>query len=101
MRIEELKQSNLIYKVNLNETLNDIALKFNTTIDTLKLENNISEVEYGDVIIIPEKNLAVHVVKPTENILDVAKLYSTTVSHIIEVNNLASTNLFIGQKLII
>lgn len=101
MKIEEIKQNNLIYKVNFNENLNIIAKKFNTTVETLKIENNIEDVEFGDVIIIPEKNLAVHVVKPAETLLDISKKYSTTVNHIKEINKLVSNNLFIGQKLII
>lgn len=101
MRIEEIKKKDIVYKVKENETLLDIAKKFNTTVDSLKLENNISEVEFGDVIIILEKNLAVHVVKPAETLLDIAKKYHTTTKHIIELNNLASANIFIGQKLVI
>lgn len=101
MKIEEIKQTNLVYKVKQNETLNDISKKFNATIETLKIENGISDVEFGDVIIIPEKNLALHVVKPAETLVNIAKQYSTTINHIMKINNLTSHNLFIGQKLII
>lgn len=101
MRIEEIKQKNIVYKVKENETLSDIAKKFNTTVESLKLENKINEVDFGDVIIIFKKNLALHVVKPAETLLDIAKKYHTTIKHIIEVNNLVSTNIFIGQKLVI
>jgi len=57
MKIEEIKQTNLVYKVKQNETLNDISKKFNTTIETLKIENGIADVEFGDVIVIPEKEV--------------------------------------------
>lgn len=101
MKIEEISENNIIYKIKRNETLKDIAKKFNTTEELIRQENEIEEIEEGDVVLIAEKNRAVYVVKPLDNLSSVANKFNVTKEYIINKNKLLSERLFIGQKLII
>ena len=55
----------------------------------------------GDLLYISTQNALIYVVKPLENINTIAKKLNVTKEQLIEKNNLKSTNLFIGQKLIV
>ena len=45
-----------IHIVNDNETIEDIIKKYDTTLDNIKTYNNITNLNYGDKLIIPEYN---------------------------------------------
>jgi len=102
MKIEVIKENDILYAVKQNETLKDIALKFNTTEELLKNYNDLkNDVDFGDVILINEKNKALYIVKPLDNLDSISKKFMVSTQEIIRKNNLATTKLFIGQKLII
>lgn len=45
-----------IHIVNENETIEDIIKKYDTTLDNIKMYNNITNLNYGDKLIIPDSN---------------------------------------------
>lgn len=97
--IKEYNYFSKIYKVEGNETMNEISLKFNIEPSILYEFNDIKEIEKGDLIFIPKKNLAIHIVSPCETLESIAKKYDVSIDYIKSKNNI--TNLFVGLKLYI
>lgn len=83
-----------VYKVE-NESLNDIAKKFDINVVLLKKINNIEHVSKGDYIIMPTENT--YVVKPMESIYTIAQKLNVNPEYLKQKNNTA--NVFIGQIL--
>lgn len=113
------------YTVVKGDTLYGIANKFNTTIEEIKRLNNLTTntLTIGQKLIIPtlndsetpnepeEPNLPtepetpveteIYVVKKGDSLWLIAKNNNTTVDEIIDLNNLSSINLQIGDQLLI
>ena len=96
----------VIYTVKRGDSLYNIAKNFNTTVDTIKKLNNLTNtlLSIGMELKIPvtsnnENNL--YVVKKGESLYSIAKKFNTTVDIIKRKNNLTSNLLSIGQELII
>ncbi len=108
------------YTVQPGDTIYSIANKFNMPVNTLVNMNNlkspllavgqnlkISENTYNMPGIIrecygnnySEPTYQTYTVKKNDNLYNIAKKYDTTVDNIIQLNNLKSTNLEIGQIL--
>ena len=94
------------YTVKSGDSLWSIAKKYNISVEDLKEENGLTNslLTIGDVLKIPtieatedKKNL--YVVKKGDSLYKIAQNYDTTVSELMELNNLTSTNLSIGQLL--
>lgn len=98
-------QENTVYTVQAGDTLTSIARDFEVEVDAILLANNIidpSRIRVGQQLIIPTVALAIprhHAVQAGETLNDIATRYNTTVQAIIDVNELSSTNLSIGQIL--
>lgn len=102
---------NIIYTVEKGDSLYSIAKKYNTTVDAIKLANNLlsNSLTIGTVLEIPTNNSGVnvesnpryHTVSKGESLYSIAKRYNTTVDDIKRKNNLTSNVLSIGQNLII
>ena len=91
----------LIVKVGYNDTLSKIAERYNLTTKILSTaNNNITQVEEGDYVIIPFKAKAIHTVRPLETINEIANKYGVNVDKLKLDNNIVAP-LFIGQQLII
>lgn len=60
---------------------------------------NTRDITTGDLIILSKPRSVRYVVKPLEKIDDIAKKFGVATQYIIEVNNLASHKLFVGQIL--
>ena len=94
---------NIKYTVKLGDSLYSIARKYNTTVNELKLLNNLkSEIlSIGQVIKIPsESNDNVntnYTVKSGDSLYSIARKYNTTVNELKKLNNLKSEFLSIGQ----
>lgn len=119
------------YVVRPGDTLFGIALRFNTTVGALQRANNISNpnlIFVGQRLVIPPSgavaplptaitiqsggaqtapldstNMPVlYTVRPGDNLYNLAIRYNTTVSALVNANNIANPNLiFVGQTLII
>lgn len=97
----------LLYKVKAGDSLWKIANQYNTTVETLKNINNLtnSNLIINQQIFIPKntqsgvKNDNIYVVKKGDSLFDIAAAKGVTVSQIKELNNLKSDVLQIGQVL--
>ena len=96
------------YTVQKGDSLWSIAKKYNTTIEELKAANNLSSnlLSVGQILKIPTaqevpENYTIYTVQKGDTLYKIANEYNLTVDDLIEYNNLSSTNLSIGQKILI
>lgn len=94
------------YTVKKGDNLYSIAQKFNTSVNTLKEINNLGNntLSIGQQLLIPSNNSNLenyYIVVSGDNLYSIARKYNTTVSEIMNLNNLTSANLKIGQKIMI
>lgn len=106
------------YTVQKGDNLYSIASKFNTTVSQIKQDNSLinNDLEIGQVLKIKvgeemigvescygegyedlANNYLTYTVKKGDSIYSIARNYNTTVDKIMKLNNLANTNLAIGQ----
>ena len=97
-----------IYIVRQGDTLWGIARKFNTTVNALVIANNIQNRNYiyvGQRIIIPLNNKYGYItyrIKYGDTLWGIARKFNTTISHIVNLNNIENPNLiYAGNVLII
>ncbi|MBQ2872492.1 MAG: LysM peptidoglycan-binding domain-containing protein [Bacilli bacterium] len=102
-----IKKSNT-YIVKKGDSLYQIAIKYNTTVEKLKKLNNITSnsLSIGQVLKIPvgetesiEENS--YTVQKGDSLYQIAIKYNTSVDELKKINNLSSNILSIGQKLIL
>ena len=95
------------YTVKSGDTLYSIAKKYNTTVNAITTLNNLtsSTLSIGQTLKIPvstqNSTEKTYTVKSGDTLYSIARKYNTTVSDLINRNNLKTSNLSIGQKLII
>lgn len=98
------------YTVQAGDTLYSIAKKFNITLNDLVKTNNIkgTNLSIGQVLQIPQptgstgtggEDIIIYLVKPGDSLYSIAKKYGLTVEKLMQLNNLTSTNLKVGQLL--
>lgn len=100
------------YVVQSGDSLYSIARKFNTTVAKLQELNNLTSnlLQIGQVLIVSEaitstptppttQDYIIYTVKSGDSLWKIANEYNVTVSEIIELNNLGTTLLQIGQQL--
>lgn len=101
----DIPNSNQItYTVQKGDSLWAIANKFDTTVDQIKITNNLSSntLSIGQVLIIPSSSSFItYTVQKGDSLWVIANKYNTTVDNIKKLNNLSSDLLSIGQKLLI
>lgn len=90
------------YIVVKGDNLYDLAKKFNTSIDQIKLLNNLEndKLSIGQILKVP-KNNNTYIVQKGESLYSVAKKFNTTVNDLKKKNNLSSNLINVGQELII
>ncbi len=97
------------YIVQKGDSLWNIANKFNTTVENIKSANNIKSnlLNVGQKLIIPTnpkppiENTTTYTISKGDNLYSIAQKYGVTVDDIIKLNNLNSSNLKIGEKILI
>lgn len=95
------------YTVKSGDTLYSIAKKYDTTVNAITTINNLTSntLSIGQTLKIPvstqNTNEKTYTVKSGDTLYSIARKYNTTVSDLINRNNLKTSNLSIGQKLII
>lgn len=105
------------YTVKKGDTLYSIAKEFDTTVDKIKSDNDLSNnnLELGMILLIQDNvnlieecfgedfdildNYMIYTVQKGDSLYSIAKKFNTTVNEIETLNNLDSINLSIGQEL--
>ena len=94
------------YTVLPNDTLYSISMKYNTTVDSLKKLNNLtsSSLTVGQQLKVPfvsdsTNDELIYTVKAGDTLYNISKKYGVSVENIMKLNNLTSSNLYIGQQL--
>ena len=103
------KEESNLYIVKKSDTLYSIAKKFNTTVnDLIKLNNlNSTILNIGQELIIKEQNdnpnseTTIYIVQKGDSLWSISKNFNTTVDELINLNNLSTINLQIGDKLLV
>lgn len=93
-----------VYTVKSGDSLYKVAQNYNTTVDEIKRLNNLSTnlLSIGQVLKLPEKQITEensYIVKSGDSLYKIAQNLNTTVSELMNLNNLSSTTLSIGQVL--
>ena len=105
LKIPSDTSSTETYKVKKGDTLYGIAQKYNTTVDEVKSLNNLTSntLSIGQELKIPgnKTEYVTYTVKKGDTLYSIAREFGTTVSAITELNNLSTTVLSIGQKLLL
>lgn len=98
--------SGTYYTVKKGDTLYSIASKNGLTVNELKSLNNLTSntLTIGQSLLIdkapsPSTDITTYTVKKGDSLYQIAKQYNTTISNLMTINNLKSSNLSIGQKL--
>lgn len=95
------------YTVKKGDTLYSIARKYNTTVNAITTLNNLTSnnLSIGQTLKIPVSTQnaieKTYTVKSGDTLYSIAKKYNTTVSELINRNNLKTSSLSVGQELII
>ncbi len=94
------------YIVKSGDSLWSIASRFNTTVNNLKNINNLKSdlLSIGQKLLVPKlesTNLKQYIVKSGDTLYKIAQNNGTTVTELVNLNNLPTTNLSIGQVLLI
>lgn len=97
MEIKQCKR--FYYRVQPNDTIQDLCKQFNTCKSNILRNNSDLDLYAGEWIIVCENDFKIHVVKPVETLESIAQLYNLDQEKIIKDNNLKITKLFIGQQL--
>ena len=88
------EESYTTYIVKGGDSLYSIAMKYNTTVETIKQANGLSSnlLSIGQILKIPTKNISINYkeyeVKPGDSLYSIAQLFNTTVDAIMKTNNL-------------
>ncbi len=97
----------IVYQVMPNDTLYSIAKRYETTPDAIKEYNNLTSnfLSIGQILQIPTEEITeeniIYTVKRGDTLYKIANNYGVTVSSIMNLNNLDSTLLSVGQTLLI
>ena len=97
--------SNETYTVQKGDTLYSIARKFDTTVDKIKVLNNLNSdvITEGQTLKISDEdnqsNRDTYTVQKGDTLYSIAQKFNTTVDELKKINNLTSNTLSIGQIL--
>ena len=89
---------NFIYRPLKDESIEQIATKFNADVNDVEYLS-VGEHYEGEFVKIKSGKEHTHIVKPLEDLNSIAQKYNVSAYHIEQCNNLKTRRLFIGQKL--
>ena len=97
------------YTVKSGDSLWNIAKKFNISVEELKSANNLNSnlLQIGQVLNIPmidepiSGDYTIYIVKSGDSLYKIARQFDTTADTLIDYNNLSTTNLSVGQQILI
>lgn len=93
--------------IQYGDTLSEIAIKYNTTVQKLVEINNIKNpnlIYAGEILLVPMNNNAeigsdiIYIVKKGDTLWNIAKVYDTTVSQIVRINNIKIQTIYMQGK---
>ena len=98
-----------VYVVKSGDSLWSIAKQFGVTVEALKAANNLQSnlLSIGQVLKIPVEEVPkpgeyiVYTVVSGDNLYSIAQKYNTTVTDLVDYNDLSTTSLKIGQQILI
>ena len=90
---------NFIYRVQSQDTINSICLKFNTNRENIVRNNENIALYEGELIEITTNDYTTHIVKPAQTLEQISQMYSVEMSKKKKDNLLEGDKLFIGQSL--
>ena len=104
------KSSTMYYTVRSGDTLSEIANKYNVTVQSIALENGISNpniIYVGQVLRIETVRYNVHatgniiyLIRQGDTLSGIAQRYGTTVNELVRLNDIQNPNLiYVGEKL--
>ncbi|MDD4409951.1 MAG: LysM peptidoglycan-binding domain-containing protein [Candidatus Pacebacteria bacterium] len=102
--VESVDSSIIKYTVQKGETISQIAEKFNISVETILLSNELSssKIKEGQELMILPVNGLIHMVEKDETVESIAKDYGVKPEHIAEFNNLnGDKDIYLGDILII
>ena len=93
--------SSKTYVIKKGDTLYSIAQKYNTTVDAIKNQNQLTNnnLTIGQMLTLPTTVPLTYTVKSGDTLYRIASQNNTTVDVLKKLNNLSSNNLTIGQIL--
>lgn len=94
MEIKFIKKP-LIYTVQSNQGLPDIAKMFEVSVEAIKKLNKTTRVSEGDIIALPQENF--YIVQPADTLDKIATKLNLPKHHLMQKNNVR--RVFIGQIL--
>ena len=99
-------QTNNQYIVKKGDSLYSIANKYNTSIEDIKKQNNLTSniLQIGQKLTIPttiKPDYTVYTVQKGDSLWSIANKYGISINDIIQENNLGTTMLNIGQQILI
>lgn len=93
------------YTVIAGDSLFQIARRFGTTVETLQQANKLSgtALSVGQVLYIPPVPGRVfqYTIQPGDSLFSLARLFSTTIPALVELNQIQGTTIYAGQRLLI
>lgn len=95
------------YTVKAGDTLWNIARRFNTTVEELMRLNNLTNdlIMIGKVLNLPAPSIStstnIYTVKAGDTLWNIARRFNTTVESLMDLNNLTSDLIMIGQKIMV
>ena len=89
------------YRVCEQDTLNSICIKFNTCKENILRNNNEIPLYAGEIIEITLNDFVIHIIKPTETLESVARIYNISCEELKNLNNLNNNKLFIGSVFVL